>query len=558
MNENPRSFPMVETFFVGGVGDEVTGSCTLLKVMTSDGKDQYLVIDAGAVQGTEEFRNYTFPVRAEDISAAFLTHGHYDHVGATALLYKNGFRGTIYASEITQRVLTPMLIDGAKVSAQQVIGATGRTNKLFRRMQRKLNREKLDAPTFRHVREFEDLLSQFAEAEFEPLYTKEDVEAVLELVKPVEVGRYIDVSDSIKVRFMPTTHQNGACRVEIHVTDPNGQTYGMAFSGDIGPSDSLLYKQKLPYTSKKIDCLMLEVLHGVKEPEETLKTSIKRLTEIIKKGIRQKKHIVLAGFSLDRNAMLVYLMNELRKQGVYVHVVIDSPLTVCQLGIYQSTYRTCGYWFKELGQDPFDDSDFEVIKNYRAHSFSVNHGEAPRVIITASATGSGGRIVDYFEAGIERPDYVFVFCGWSAPDSPSSILHDARYGQIVEMPERRYVKRCKTYRLHGFTSHGYFPEVVDAIADYPNCKSLILNHARNEDRNAVCDKINEFFEGDIVMPEYYDAYLLSKEGITPVEHEDALLDFERVIDRSIVRMEYEKLFADDDDDDDFVEGELFP
>jgi predicted metal-dependent RNase len=356
---------------------------------------------------------------------------------------------------------------------------------------------------------------------------------------------------------MPTTHQNGACRVEIHVTDPNGETYSMAFSGDIGPENSLLYKQKLPYTSKKIDCLVLEVLHGIKEPEETLQTSIKRLREIIQKGIRQKKHIVLAGFSLDRNAMLVYLLNEFRKQGVYVHMAIDSPLTMCQLGIYQSTYRTSGYWFKDLGPEPFDDSDFEVIKNYRAHSFSVNHGEAPRVIVTASATGSGGRIVDYFEAGIERPDYVFVFCGWSAPDSPSSILHDARYGQIVEMPERRYVKRCKTYRLHGFSSHGYFPEVIEAIADYQNCKALVLNHARNEDRQAVQEKISDFFEGDIVTPEYYDAYIFSKAGVVPVEHEDALLDFETVIDRNVVRMEYEKFFEDEDDDD-FVEGELFP
>jgi hypothetical protein len=127
------------------------------------------------------------------------------------------------------------------------------------------------------------------------------------------------------------------------------------------------------------------------------------------------------------------------------------------------------------------------------------------------------------------------------------------------MPERRYVKRCKTYRLHGFSSHGYFPEVIEAIADYQNCKALVLNHARNEDRQAVQEEISDFFDGDIVTPEYYDAYIFSKAGVVPVEHEDALLDFETVIDRNVVRMEYEKFFEDeDDDDDDFVEGELFP
>ena len=118
---------------------------------------------------------------------------------------------------------------------------------------------------------------------------------------------------------------------------------------------------------------MLEVLHGVKPPEETLNTSIKRLAEIIRKGIRQKKHIVLAGFSLDRNAMLVYLMNELRKQGTYVHLVIDSPLTMCQLANYQSTYLSNRYWFKNLGSDPFSDDDFEVIMSILRNSRNRNN-----------------------------------------------------------------------------------------------------------------------------------------------------------------------------------------
>ena len=159
-NENPRSFPQVETFSVGGVGDEVTGSSVILKIMTSDGQVRYGMIDAGAVQGGEEYRNYAYPVLGEDIDFVLLTHAHYDHVGALALLYKTGFRGKIYASEVTKRLITPMLIDGAKVSAQNVVGATGRTNKLFRRMQRKLTREKLDAPTFHHMKDHINMYSQ--------------------------------------------------------------------------------------------------------------------------------------------------------------------------------------------------------------------------------------------------------------------------------------------------------------------------------------------------------------------------------------------------------------
>ena len=559
MNSLPESiysFPRVETMFIAGL-KEVTGSCTALKVLTSDDQIRWYLVDVGAEQGEYEWRNLVNALRGEQIEAVFLTHAHYDHVGGLAYLYKMGFRGKIYVSEVTSRLITAMLYDGAKVSAQKILGAVGHTKKLYQQMSRHLTKKLMGATTHHDMMNFESALSQFADAELEPLYTKEDVEEVLKQVEIVDVNRYVEVADGVKTRFMPTTHQNGACRVELHFTDiPTGGTYNMAFSGDIGPSDSLLYKQKFPYTSKKIDCLMLEVLHGIKPPEETLSTSIKRLAEIIRKGIRQKKHIVLAGFSLDRNAMLVYLMNELRKQGTYVHLVIDSPLTMCQLSNYQSTYLSNPYWFKDLGYAPFDDDDFEVIKNYRAHTFSVNQGEAPRVIITASATGTGGRIVDYFEHGIQRPDYVFVFCGWSSPDSPSSILHDARFGQMVEMPNGTYIKRCKTYRLHGFSSHGYLPEMVEAVLDYPACSTLILNHARNDDREAVAEELQNFFEGDIVIPEFYDTYIFSKDGVEPVEHEQALRDFDPIIDRTAVQMVL--AVEEDDGDDDFVEGELFP
>lgn len=558
-NDGQRSFPQIETFFIGGVGDEVTGSSVILKIITSDGAIRYGMIDAGAVQGEEEYRNYSYPVLGQDIDFVILTHAHYDHVGALAMLYKTGFKGKIYVSEISRMLITPMLHDGAKVCSQKIIGATGRTNKLFRRMKRKLQKERINATTFRDKREFEAAISQFNDNEFEPLYTVEDVEEALKLVEPTDVLKYIEVLDGVKIRLMPTTHQNGACRVELYTTDPiTGDTFNMVFSGDIGPNEesSLLYQQKFDYTNKDIDCMVLEVLHGVKPPEETLKTSIKRLNEIIRKGIRQRKHIVLAGFSLDRNAMLVYLMNQFRKQGINVRVMIDSPLTMCQLAAYQKTYETNRFWFKDLGKSPFDTTQFDVVKHYRTHVESVMHGEAPRVIITASATGSGGRIVDYFEQGIERGDYVFVFCGWSSPDSPSSVLHDAKHDQIIEMPERRYKKKCKTYRIHGLSSHGYYPEMVETLRDYPNCQTIVLNHARLEDKIAVSDKFEEFYEGNMVMPNLYDAYVFSKDGVQLVDTDQAMSDFDPVVDRNVVLMEFENFFGEEDED--FGEGDVYP
>ena len=71
---------------------EVTGSCTLLEI---DG--HYGLIDCGMEQGRDLFENIAIPVPAAQIEFVLVTHAHMDHTGHLPLLYKQGFRGTVYA-----------------------------------------------------------------------------------------------------------------------------------------------------------------------------------------------------------------------------------------------------------------------------------------------------------------------------------------------------------------------------------------------------------------------------------------------------------------------------
>ena len=109
-------YPSIKTLFIGGVGDEVTGSCTLLKILTSDGNVRYGIVDCGAVQGANEELNYEYPVKGNDISFVLLTHGHFDHIGSLPILYRQGFKGKIYCTSVVKSIAGPMLRDAAKIN----------------------------------------------------------------------------------------------------------------------------------------------------------------------------------------------------------------------------------------------------------------------------------------------------------------------------------------------------------------------------------------------------------------------------------------------------------
>ena len=89
--------------FIGAL-HEVTGSCTLLEC----GHNKVLV-DYGMEQGLNVFENVELPVSPAEIDCVFLTHAHIDHSGLLPLLYKNGFRGKIYATEATCSLCSIML-----------------------------------------------------------------------------------------------------------------------------------------------------------------------------------------------------------------------------------------------------------------------------------------------------------------------------------------------------------------------------------------------------------------------------------------------------------------
>src|SRR5713101_6588115 len=150
---------MPKLTFLGAAGT-VTGSKYLVEAA-----GKHLLIDCGIFQGTPELtdRNYKpLSIDPKTFTYVVLTHAHLDHTGLLPRLVRQGYQGTIFANPATIELTTLLLKDSAHLQEEDALHA---------------QKHKPD----RH-------------SETEPLYTTEDVDPVLQRMKPMPRSGGFDIS----------------------------------------------------------------------------------------------------------------------------------------------------------------------------------------------------------------------------------------------------------------------------------------------------------------------------------------------------------------------------
>src|ERR1041384_7358377 len=141
---------------VHGAAGEVTGSAYLIKTEQARVLVDFGMFQSGADHDAKNVLSAGLLERPLD--AVLLTHGHLDHVGRLPLLVKGGYTGDIHATGATHELAGLILRDSAKVQAYEV--------------ERRNRKRELPG-----------------KSPLQPLYTIQEVEAVLQLFRPVDYER---------------------------------------------------------------------------------------------------------------------------------------------------------------------------------------------------------------------------------------------------------------------------------------------------------------------------------------------------------------------------------
>lgn len=457
-----------------GAVDGVTGSCHELDL----GRDGRLLIDCGLFQGGERgadgagFDRQRIGFDTGGIKALLITHCHLDHVGRLPYLVAAGFRGPIFCTEPTARLLPLVLEDALRIG--------------FTR----------DAVL---VRRFLELVR----ARLVPL--------------PYDVPFNPAGTAAVTARFRPAGHILGSAYVVLKLGWGRGSRE-VIFSGDLGAPHTPLLSAPAPAYGCEV--LVLESTYGDRR-HENRGARRETLRAVIERSLEDGGHVLIPAFSIGRTQELLYeLEGIIHRHGAgtagrrlswpELEIVVDSPLAAR----FTEAYRELRpHWDAEArrrvraGRHPLAFDQLTTLDSHADHLRAVEHlarGGRPAVIIAGSGMCTGGCIVDYLEALIGEPRTDILFVGYQAAGTPGrDIQHYGPRGGWVELEGRRHTIRAGVHTLPGYSAHADRDDLVRFVRRMRRKPAEIrLVHGDAGAKTALADGLRDVCPGaEILIPE---------------------------------------------------------
>jgi metallo-beta-lactamase family protein len=368
-----------------GAAGTVTGAKFLLE---ADGAR--VLLECGMFQGLRALRERNWarpPVEPTRLDAVLLSHAHIDHSGYLPRLARDGFRGPVYCSPGTADLLRIMLPDAAHLQEEEAE---------FRN---------------RHRR------TRYTPAL--PLFTGEDAQRALALVRPVAFGTAVEPAPKVTARLHPSGHILGASIVDVTV---GGRR--LVYSGDLGRYDVPVMRDPVPVD--RADTLLVESTYGDRRHPDDDGTPI--IVTAVQRAVDQRGVLLVPAFAVGRTQDLLFLLRELEDAGRIptVPVYLDSPMAIEATMIYarhpdehdEATRRVAS-----AGGRPFGPGRIQLSRT-PDDSKQLNDLAGPAVIIAGSGMATGGRILHHLRRWLPEPRTTVLFVGYQAAGTRGRTLRE--------------------------------------------------------------------------------------------------------------------------------------
>jgi metallo-beta-lactamase family protein len=402
---------------------------------------QFLV-DCGMQQGENAENDHPFAFQPSDIACLFLTHAHIDHSGLIPKLVKEGFRGQIITTGGTAALVKIMLRDSAHIQEKE---AEWRTKKALRQGKHRI---------------------------FEPLYTGEDVAAVLPLFAETEYGKTGRVGKGLKYCFIDAGHILGSSTFALWYQDSPVEKK-IVFSGDIGNKGNPIIAD--PQLTTTADYVVMESTYG-NRLHKSARESVDELVEAVKVTFKRGGNVIMPVFAVGRTQDLLYILNETvrEKRLPPFDVYIDSPLAEEATKVYL-TYQQ--YFDEEAGKFSRvirGDAIKVHFTESMEESQAINRIKSGAVVMAGSGMCEGGRVAHHLKHNLWRPECSIVFTGFQARGTLGRRIVDG--ATHVHVLGEDIAVAAKVYTINGFSAHADQSGLLEWLSSFTSMPEVFVVH----------------------------------------------------------------------------------
>lgn len=399
------------TFF--GAAGTVTGSKYFINTGT-----RRLLLECGLFQGEKSLRRRNwapFPVDPASLDAVVLSHAHLDHAGALPLLVREGFRGPVLCTGGTADLLPLLLRDSARIQEEDAARA---------------NRHG-------YTRHHPAL----------PLYTLDDVERTLPLLRPQGYGRLADAG-GIGVQFHRAGHIIGSAVVELELGAGAGGR--LVFSGDLGRWGRPILRD--PELVTQADTLLVESTYGGRTHATDAESAI---AEAISEAAHRGGAVVVPAFAIGRTQELIWTIRKLEEERriPLVSVYIDSPMATAVTELYCRHPEDHDLDMETLMDErrcPLCCRQYHIARTSE-ESKRLNGLSGPLVIVAGSGMVTGGRVLHHLKRRLPDHRNTVLLAGYQAAGTRGRALQDGAaeikiHGEVIPV-------RARVVTVDGLSAH---------------------------------------------------------------------------------------------------------
>ena len=446
----------VSITFLGGA-DTVTGS----KYLVRHG-EQCLLLDCGLFQGYKQLRlrNWApLPVAPDQINAVVLTHAHLDHSGYLPLLVKEGYKGSVYASQGTQALCKILLPDSGHIQEEDAAFAN------------------------RHG------FSKHAPAL--PLYSRQDALDCLPHIKAMAWGTTFQPLPGWRVTFSEAGHILGASSVLLEVAGRR-----ILFSGDLGrPNDSLMNP---PAPAPAADTVLIESTYGNRShPPDTLLDELgPALTRLAARG----GVAVVPVFAVGRAQALLHAIAQLKARGDIpqgLPIFLDSPMAVHTTHLFehaQGQHRLSPHEVRAL-------THCATMVNSTDESKALASRHGTMVILSASGMATGGRVLHHLAHHAGNHRNMIILTGYQAPGTRGATL--ASGAKSVRIHGRDVDVKAEIVQLQSASAHADADQLLEWLQTMPQAPDQVyVVHGERDASDTLRSRIQHELGWRAMVPEH--------------------------------------------------------